>query len=144
MNSFLPILTCEESTILEKELLQNNEEIWHAMTQVGQTLCQSILKDFSEIAPLVPSPHILLLLGKGHNAGDALLTASEILKRFPKAQIKLLFALGQDNLKPLTQKALDTLPPQYTITTLEDALSQNFDIAIDGILGMSFHPPPPP
>jgi len=141
MNTFIPILTCEESARLEKQLLENNEEkIWSAMSKVGHSLGQAILKDFSEIGSLSLSPHILVLLGTGHNAGDALLSANEIFKHFPTAKIKLLFALGMEKIKPLVEKALATLQV-YEIIDLETALNSHFDISIDGILGMSFHPP---
>lgn len=144
MNTFLPILTCKESSLLEEQLLQNNEEkIWNAMNQVGKSLGQSILEDFCEITPPPLPLHILVLLGTGHNAGDALLTASEICKKFPNTKLKLIFALGEDKLKPLVKKALNTLPP-HEIISIDIALSENFDISIDGILGMSFHPPLPP
>lgn len=143
MNTFVPILTCEESAALEKHLLQNDEgKIWSAMSQVGESLGKAILKDFCEIGSLPTAPDILVLLGTGHNAGDALLTAREIYNQFPQAKIKLLFALGRDKLKPLVQKALTSLS-SCEVITLESAMKTHFDISIDGILGMSFHPPLP-
>lgn len=141
MNGIFPILTCDESASLEAQLLENNEtKTWEAMNTVGLSLANAILDDFREIAPIPTNPNILVLLGTGHNAGDAILTTTEILKRLPQAKIKLFFALGQDKLKPLVKKALASLPAYDTIS-LEQALNENFDISLDGILGMSFHPP---
>lgn len=141
MTSFLPILTCEESALLEEKLLQQDEEkIWQAMSKVGNLLGQTILSDFQEISLLPSSPNILVLLGTGHNAGDALLTAAQISQIIPSSKIKVLFTLGTEKLKPLVKRALNILHSYDTIT-LEEALQKNFDISIDGILGMSFHPP---
>lgn len=141
MKDFSPILTCSESALLEEKLLETNEQkTWAAMTRVGSSLGKAVLEDFQEIGSLPKHPNILVLLGTGHNAGDSILAAAEILKRIPGANIQLLFALGQANLKPLVKKALATLPSYETIS-LEAALAQTFDISLDGILGMSFHPP---
>lgn len=141
MNSILPILTCDESALLEARLLENNEtKIWKAMNAVGTSLASAILEDFQEIRPVPSNLKVLVLLGTGHNAGDALLTAAEMLKRLPKTEIKLLFALGQDKLKPLVKTALESLS-NYEVVTLEQVLNGKFDISLDGILGMSFHPP---
>lgn len=141
MNDTFPLLTCEESSALEEKLLNNDETmIWNAMSAVGLSMADAVLKDFQEIGPISPSPNILVLLGTGHNAGDAILTATEILKRIPQAKIKLFFALGQDKLKPLIKKALRSLL-SYKIISLEELLDENFDISLDGILGLSFHPP---
>lgn len=143
MKNYLPILSCEESSLFEEKLLQNNKEkTWAAITQVGQSLAKAILEDYSEMAPPPLSPNILLLLGTGHNAADAIMAAAAIVERIPEAKINLLFALGENKLKPLVKKALVSLiPPPFQIISLNSALNQTFDISIDGILGMSFHPP---
>lgn len=141
MNNIYPILTCEESAALEMRLLgHNNTKIWNAMNAVGKSAAKAILEDFKEIGPIPLNPNILVLLGTGHNAGDAILTAAEILQQLPQAKIQLLFALGQEKIKPLTQKALASLPNYKTIS-LEQILIEKFDISLDGILGMSFHLP---
>lgn len=138
----LPILSCKEAADFEKTLLHDDpKKTWAAISHAGQSLAKAILEDYSEIAN-APPLNILVLLGTGHNAADALLAANTLLQKIPKAKIKLLFALGQDNLKPLTKKALSILhPSSYDIISLEFALQNSFDISIDGILGMSFHPP---
>lgn len=144
MKPFLPILTCQESALLEEQLLKKDaEKTWDAMSRVGKLLGKFIIRDFFELELLPLNPNILVLLGTGHNAADALLAAKEIYEKFPNATIKLLFALGRDKLRPLVKKALEALP-WYHIITLETALTERYEISIDGILGMSFHPPVDP
>lgn len=141
MHYAYPVLSCEEAAVFEKILLSDDEsKIWSAMTHVGVNLGNAILQDFQELGPLPDSPKILVLAGKGHNAGDAILAAAQILKIHPNAQISILFALGEDGLRPLVQRALEALPSAQ-IVSLEEVMGRSFDICIDGILGMSFHPP---
>lgn len=141
MDGIFPILSCDESALLEAKLLGSDEtKVWKAMNDVATALASKILEDFREIGAIPSDPNILVLLGTGHNAGDAILTAAEILKRLPQAKVKLVFALGKDKLKPLVKRALDNLTC-YDVYSLEQALNEKFDISLDGILGMSFHRP---
>jgi len=146
-----PILTCAEALALEQRLLGGRETAeWAAMKRAGRSLGQRVLKDFLEIAPWPESPRLLVLAGRGHNAGDALLAAGEILKQHSKAQVEVLFVYGSGRLKQLAQRSLDALQKigsrrvrLHTWRTGEGAgLSRDdFDVCIDGILGMQFQPP---
>ena len=79
-----PVLTCEQSRALEERLFQGDESAeWAAMRQAGAALAAAVLRDFDEIGGFPAAGRILVLAGKGHNGGDALIAAHEILRRFP-------------------------------------------------------------
>lgn len=104
---------------------------------------------------IVPS-HLLVLIGKGHNGGDALIAAEKILRAFPKGSVpaKLVFFAGAwDDLAPLTMDAYEDFlryfgkVPTFFVT---DESTENFPaflpdedsgIVIDGIYGHGFRPP---
>ena len=146
-----PILTCKASEKYEGELLVGDEtREWEAMSKAGRALGDSVLRDFQEIASLPESIRVLVLAGKGHNAGDALIASEEILCQYPEARISILFVFGDSNLKTLTQRSLDNLlkagGDQVTCETWNDDRpahneSLSFDICLDGLLGMQFKPP---
>ena len=149
MNYRTPILNAEEATLWEEKLLQNDEtKVWQAMNAAGRGAGKKILQDFTEISSLPESPKILVLAGKGHNAGDALLAAEQILEMHPEGEVSILFALGKEGLKPLVAKALALLEKRERVSLFDakkgiygELLQQPFDFVIDGIFGMSFTPP---
>ncbi|WP_309379887.1 NAD(P)H-hydrate dehydratase [Cerasicoccus frondis] len=142
-----PILTCEESIALEKHLLTGKEAEWTAMNKAGRTLGRAVLDDFCEVAHPHSHQHrrprVLVIVGKGHNGGDALLAADEISQLRPEAEIFILPLVEKKECRTLTQRAWDNLEgagkaqviPQLKITNLD------FEICIDGLLGMQFKPP---
>ena len=146
-----PILTCKESEKHETHLIGGDKsKEWEAMTKAGRALGNAILQDFQEIAPRPESLRILIIAGKGHNTGDALIAAKKILQHCPKAQIYILFVFSENNLRPLTQKCLDNLQhasgDQIVSENWHDNKPPfkgpvNFDICIDGLFGMQFKPP---
>ena len=80
MNFTHPILSCREAQELERRLLDGDEKSeWEAMNRAGRSLGREILQDFGEIGDFPESARILVLAGKGHNGGDAILAADEIL-----------------------------------------------------------------
>lgn len=146
-----PILTCEAAMALETKLLGGDEKKeWAAMKRAGRGLGRSLLEDFEEYAPLPVSPRILILAGKGHNAGDAVLAADEILAERARARINVVFVFGDKSLKPLLRRALEGLLKRGNgnidvSAWREDSMGRiqglDWDICIDGILGMQFRPP---
>ncbi len=151
MISAHPILSCGQSLDLERRLLGGVEaEEWKAMNRAGRSLGQAILTDYREVGPVPESLRVLALLGKGHNAGDALIACEEILKNKPDSQISLLFVYGTKGLKPLTHRCLDNLLRLAggRVKTFSWSQSQaleleklSFHIGIDGLFGMQFKPP---
>ena len=108
-----PILSCEESLAFEQKLLGGDpEKEWDAMNQVGQKLAHQVLLDFNEFRPFPRDPQILVLAGKGHNGGDALLAAHQLLKARPRGQATVLPADDPKNFKPNTKRAFDAIQYQ--------------------------------
>ena len=161
----IPILTGTEARAWESKVLSGDtEREWAAMNHAGQGLGRAILQDFAELQNSIETLHLLVLAGKGHNAGDAFIAAQAIHHIHPATRATVMLTTTVDSLKPLTQRALGGLkkslkgqlnlaylqPPestsQPTVTTVQQQLSelsgpQGFDISIDGLLGFSFQPP---
>ena len=140
-----PILTCAESLDFEQDLLGSDpEKEWVAMNEVADRLAHHILLDFNEFRPMPRDPHILVLAGKGHNGGDALLAAHRLLKSRPRGQVTILPVGNPDNFKPNTHKAFRSLAEEKNCRILNEGEipgKDNIDISLDGILGMQFRPP---
>jgi len=56
-------------------------------------------RDFEEIGGFPAHGRVLVLVGKGHNGGDALLAAKAVLEKFPTAKADVLFAFGERALR---------------------------------------------
>ena len=74
-----PVLTCAEAKAWEACILKDESLEWSAMQEAGAKLALSILDDYKEIGGLPIHGRILVLAGKGHNGGDALLAARAII-----------------------------------------------------------------
>lgn len=152
-----PILSCEEAQEWESRLLDSDEKIWDAMQRVGKSLAAAICSDYSMTRYAARDLDLLVLAGKGHNGGDALLAALELSKRngfLGSVTIVLSASLG--TLKPNTKRALeslrDSLPvvmhapdeklDEVFLESIEQVLGQErYDLCLDGLLGMQFKPP---
>lgn len=100
-------------------------------------------------------PRVLVLVGKGHNGGDALLAAAAIACRFEHVEIVLYRSRPLQELRPLCRRAWDelfALAAQRNGLLLSDASAQPpatlfgrgcgpYVFCIDGLLGMQFRPP---
>ena len=113
------------------------------MNLVGQKLAHQILLDFNELRPFPRDPSILVLAGKGHNGGDALLAAHQLLKARPRGHITVLPVSPPEQLRPNTLRAFEALAQEYNCTILDSGTlpESHFDISLDGLLGMQFKPP---
>ena len=71
-----PVLSFAEALAFESEYFGSNEELeWEAMNRAGDALGDSLLRDMRELRTIPHRPRILVLVGKGHNGGDALIAA---------------------------------------------------------------------
>lgn len=141
-----PILTCAHAAEFEAGLLRGEESAeWVAMSRAGAAIGRAVLNDFHETGFLPETPRVLLLLGKGHNAGDACIAAQEMLKVCPSARIDAVCVGAPSEMRPLAKRAFDALA-----TAAVDALrvmdyrgnpSPRYDICLDGLIGMGFKPP---
>ena len=142
-----PVLTCAEAKAWEARILPDEESEWAAMQEAGAKLALSILDDYKEIGCLPIHGRILVLAGKGHNGGDALLAARAIIYERPDTNAVVVLAFGPGDLRPLAGRALDWLreqdPKRVQILTAEDALAadQKYALCLDGIFGFQFRAP---
>lgn len=154
INNACPILSTDEARRIEASLLVDAVAEWSAMETAGRGIAAGILRDFQELKPLPDGPRVLVLVGKGHNGGDALLAAAEIMARHPRSKVLCLLTAKPDAMKALTLRAwesvegrvqLEMLGSESSVELLKrfDDLSggKGFDICLDGILGLSFKPP---
>ena len=145
-----PVLTCAEARAWEKARLTDEAQEWAAMQTAGAKVALSILEDFKEIGGLPVHGRILVLAGKGHNGGDALLTARTILAEKPGTSAVVVLAFGAGDLRPLAGRALDWLrqqaPDRVKLVPPELALAagQEYALCLDGIYGFQFRAPMDP
>lgn len=150
-----PILDCVKARAHEAEVLRDEDTEWSAMQAAGAAINRSILQDYRELRPLPGHLRVLALLGKGNNAGDALVACAELLAQHPRAHIDLLFIQPVEELKPLPRRALHELTGRARILQHDSAWDveqsrahlheasggRGYHICLDGLLGMSFRPP---
>lgn len=140
-----PILTCAEALRFETKRFGGDEaREWPAMLQAGHAVAAAVLQDFQEIGGFPANSHLLVLVGKGHNGGDALLAAQALLDRFPAAHADVLFVLGERDLRPLAARAyralVQTAGPRLSVVPA-DGLARGYDLCLDGVFGFQFRPP---
>jgi hydroxyethylthiazole kinase-like uncharacterized protein yjeF len=146
MSSFAhPILSCAEAGAFERRLFAGDEMAeWAAMRQAGAALASAALRDSGEIGGLPKSARLLIIVGKGHNGGDAMIAAHEILREQPQAVAEVLLVYGVKSLRPLAlrawQELQQTCPLQVNVVTLR-SLRAGYDLMIDGLFGYNFRPP---
>ncbi|HWZ95975.1 MAG TPA: NAD(P)H-hydrate dehydratase [Opitutaceae bacterium] len=141
--SSIPILICAEASAWEKKLFSGDEAAeWAALQRAGGAVGAAALQDFLEMGGFPPGGRILVLVGKGHNGGDALLAAKFILEKNPAASAGVIFAFGERTLRPLARRAWQALvqaaPARVAIA---DDLDASCDLCLDGIFGFQFRPP---
>lgn len=143
-----PLLTCEEAVALERRCLSNESAEWDAMLRAGQALGRAAVRDFAWWQPWGSDRKLLILAGKGHNAGDAFLAAAEIASRTENLSITIVFVLGRDTLRPLAAKALNQLEEavrgsirEVSVDELSQLEGEGFDLTFDGIFGLQYVPP---
>ena len=144
-----PILSCAEARAFEAARFGGDEALeWPAMQRAGRALAAAVLRDFLEIGGFPPAEgRVLVLAGKGHNAGDALLAAGELLKDFPGATVDVLFVFGERALRPLAARAWRELVQrggERVRVVAEPTDGRLYSLCLDGIFGFQFRPPVEP
>jgi hydroxyethylthiazole kinase-like uncharacterized protein yjeF len=142
-----PILTCAEAAAFERAFFAGDEaREGLAMERAGGAVAEAILRDFLEIGGFPASGRVLVLAGKGHNGGDALIAARHLLEKFPSARAEVLFVFGERGLRPLAQHAWRELAhaARGRVTSIPaGGLASAYDLCLDGIFGFQFRPPVP-
>lgn len=146
-----PILSDHDAAELEARLFSRaNEDAWRAMRIAGDGIARQLTQDLKLLRPSSPTAPLqaLVLLGKGHNAGDALLAMRSLHLSGVPLRARAIFAMGRDGLRPLLQRAIDEtvsagLPLEMLDWKDDPALfnRKQWDFSIDGIFGLSFRPP---
>jgi NAD(P)H-hydrate epimerase len=140
-----PILTCNEAAKFEAGPFGGDEaKEWTAMQQAGRAVAAALLDDFREIGGFSPTGRVLVLAGKGHNGGDALLAAQAVLERHPAAYVDVLFVFGTRDLRPLAAQAYRSLAEaaaNRVRAIRADDLTGEYELCLDGVFGFQFRPP---
>lgn len=136
-----PVLTCAEAKEFEAAFFGADEaREWIAMQQAGRAVADAVLRDFQELGAFPADARVLVLAGKGHNAGDALIAARRIVEKHPQVRIEVRFVFGERALRPLAQRAWRELA---SASARVGALGSGsaYDVVIDGVFGYQFRPP---
>lgn len=146
MNADLhPILSCEEAKQFEEDLFGCDEDrAWDAMVCAGAGVAGAIEDDFAELGGLPAKGRLLVLVGKGHNGGDALLAAAELAQRRPGLRIEVWFVPGERALRPLARRALETFAQGLGGRERRvdaSTVAASYDLVIDGVFGFQYRPP---
>ncbi|MDP2137714.1 MAG: NAD(P)H-hydrate dehydratase [Candidatus Didemnitutus sp.] len=142
-----PVLSCAEAKAWESTLLRDEAAEWAAMQRAGAAIAKGILADFRELGGLPENARLLVLVGKGHNGGDALLATKSLLAARRKAKAEILLVFGETGLRPLTSQSLEELRisadgrvREVDLATLKRELA-HVDVCLDGVFGFQFRPP---
>lgn len=145
----VPILSGEETKALEARLFAGDEaKEWAAMQRAGRAIAAGVLRDFEELGGFArDGGRVLVLAGKGHNGGDALIAAGEVMRRFPRTRVEVVFVFGERSLRPLAARAWRELAGASAggIRVVEGGrlgeVSLRYDLVLDGVFGFQFRPP---
>ena len=144
-----PILGCAEARAFEERLFAGDEtKEWLAMQRAGRAVAEAVVRDAGEIGGLPDAARILVLVGKGHNGGDALIAATVILQRLVTAGADIVFVFGEDSLRPLAARAWRELVHAAGARAKRSAGVTpgvaRYDVCLDGVFGFQFRPPAGP
>ncbi len=151
MQGLHPILTCAQAMDFEHVLLKGDEaKVWEAIKAVGTALGDQIHSIYGAYCAKDPDSAALVILGKGHNAADALYALYRMLSLGHEISAEILLAESRSDLKLLPTRVLDNLVHSYgkfirvhELATLDHSLIHNrrWAFTLDGLLGMQFKPP---
>ena len=128
-------------------LLPDEAAEWAAMQLAGKAVAEAVLEDFKEVGGLPAQARLLVLVGKGHNGGDALLAARAILAGRSDARAVVVLCFRAAALRPLVSRALDWLkgdaPGRVDLIPAGQALAAGefYALCLDGIFGFQFRAP---
>ena len=159
MKYFLPVMTCAQARAWEKRFFDPLRERENEpprerdfMQAAGTSVAETILRELNNRVPA----QLLVLIGKGHNGGDAIIAANQLLARWQKnVPVKFVFfANDWDALAPLTMDVYEDFlrahgEPNLIFYNEQTALEslKNFcgntenAVVLDGIYGYNFRAP---
>ena len=142
-----PILNCAAAKAHEAALLRDEAAEWDAMQCAGRAVARHLAADAREIGGLPADARMLVLAGKGHNGGDALLAAATLLADLPAARVDVLLVFGAESLRPLARRSLVALHADGGVRVREVTVAElkrefaSYDVCLDGVFGFQFRPP---
>lgn len=144
-----PVLDCAAAAAFEQDYFGNLEaREWAAMQRAGAAVADDLLRDL-RVAGVTPASagRVLLLVGKGHNGGDALLAGARLAAQ-TQWSIEVGFVFGQNRLRPLALAAWQKLqhdvgPARLTAVRREQLADRSYLAVVDGVFGFQFRPPLP-
>ncbi|MFI5356682.1 MAG: NAD(P)H-hydrate dehydratase [Opitutales bacterium] len=140
-----PILSAAETLAMEEKRFGGQEAAeWRAMQAAGQAVAAAVAGDFTERGDFPTEGRILVVAGKGHNGGDALLAATQLLETHPRAHADVLLASGARAMRPLALRAWQKLQHAHRdrvrAVTLR-SLGESYAVSLDGLFGFQYRPP---
>jgi hydroxyethylthiazole kinase-like uncharacterized protein yjeF len=149
MNQTYPIFAIESARSYEAGVLGGDEaKTTLAMTNAGEAIGAGILNDYLEVGEWPDRPELLVLAGKGLNAGDAFVACFYLWQRLPGQRVSIVLTEDKSCLNPLAAKALaqlsDSMGENLQTLSIEEYLQTEpctLDVVLDGIYGHGFHPP---
>ncbi len=139
-----PILDCATAATYEKEVLGEDEREWSAMKRAGVAIARAVPSELATGGTPLAGASLLVLVGKGHNGGDALLAAAEMRRMQPDVSIEVVFVFGERALRPLAARAWQQLQQQASDVRVQrrfEELSRHYTIILDGVFGFQFRAP---
>lgn len=140
-----PILSCAEAGQWEAVYFGGDEaKEWPAMQSAGRAIARAVGCDFAEIGGFKPDGRVLVVTGKGHNGGDALIAVQALLEQYPAARAEVIFAFGERALRPLAARAwrdLSQAAGARVALISPEALGASYELCLDGVFGFQFRPP---
>src|SRR5579883_1404291 len=135
-----PVFSCDEAKAFEAKLFGDDEEkAWRAMVAAGTAVGESILLDWRELTAWPTQARLLVLVGKGHNGGDALLAAKKILETKTDATAEVCLLFSETELRPLTTRAWRELTHaasnRVSRVAWRDLPQRCYRICVDGVFG---------
>jgi hydroxyethylthiazole kinase-like uncharacterized protein yjeF len=149
MSPIYPIYQISSAREYEASVLQEDSaRTAAAMASAGRAIGEAIHADFREQGEWPDTPRVLVLAGKGLNAGDAFIACSTLLKRLPGLKVTVVATADEADLNPLTANALSALRESpgvafksLSISAYLEAEPEPVDVVIDGLYGLGFKPP---
>jgi NAD(P)H-hydrate epimerase len=149
MSPIYPIFPISAAREYEASVLQDDSaRTAFAMENAGKAIGEAIHADFQELGEWPQAPHILVLAGKGLNAGDAFIACSILLDRHPGLTVTVVMTADDADLNPLASKALSELRESLgtafasiPVSEYLEAEVEPVDVVLDGLYGLGFKPP---
>lgn len=161
MKTVHPVMTFTHCRRWEQRVLKDDSRcVAEAMEAAGLGIGERIVEDYTMLKVWPKHPVIVVLIGKGHNAGDALVAAEYVYLQHPGAYLKIVAVLGAEDFRDHVKHIYDRFVERENIEVLslnphqstnEAAFKKQFthflgehldiDVCIDGVFGLNFQPP---